>query len=92
MFERPELARILERRVDLQADPISDAEENFVNLVILHLNASHYAFTQGLFKKPDGLGEDVRSFFSCPIPAAVWQKTRRFRDRKFAKFVEDHLE
>jgi hypothetical protein len=34
------------------------------------------------------LRQDVRSFFSLPLPKAVWEKTKIFQNQDFVKFVE----
>jgi hypothetical protein len=36
----------------------------------------------------EGLRQDIRWFFSLPIPKAVWEKIKERQDTKFAKFVE----
>src|ERR1051325_34805 len=47
--ERPELARVLSRDVDLQRDQISGAEELFVTFVVLHLNSVQEAIRQRMY-------------------------------------------
>lgn len=92
MADHSELRRIEEREVDLISEPLRYEEERFVNMVILHLNASFYAMRKGFLPAPEGLEADIVSFFSLPIPMRVWKKTRGLRDRKFADFVERVLE
>jgi hypothetical protein len=35
-----------------------------------------------------GLREDVASFFSLPIPGAVWEEMKIYQDSDFVRFVE----
>jgi hypothetical protein len=37
------------------------------------------------------LADDVRGFFSLPLPRAVWEKTKANRNRQFVRFVERAL-
>jgi hypothetical protein len=88
LFERPELSRVLESALDLATAPITREEELFVSFLIFHLNNSYRATQAGLFIGPERLREDIRGFFSLPIPQAVWKKTVPLQDRDFALFVE----
>jgi hypothetical protein len=88
IFTRPELVRVLDISADLNTKKVSTEEEWFVRLLILHLGSVYHAIKHGMFLKPQGLDADVRTFFSCPIPKAVWEKVRLFQDRDFVKFVE----
>ena len=38
--------------------------------------------------KQEGLRSDICSFFSLPIPQAVWEKTKLFQNDDFVEFVE----
>ena len=88
LFERPVLARVLDKTPDLEREPITSDEEIFVNLVIQHLNSAHYAISDNLVIKPEGLRRDVWRFFSLPIPQAVWNKSNVLQNEDFADFVE----
>ena len=37
------------------------------------------------------LARDAGEFFSLPLPHAVWEKTKQFRNPKFVRFVEQAL-
>lgn len=87
-YAHPELGRVRMRDVDLSNKPLTAEEEHFLKSVILHLNASFGALKAGVFKKPEGLEADIASFFSLPIPNAVWEKMKGFHDRDFVRFVE----
>ena len=88
LYTRPELARVLAHAVNLKSAPITDAEELFVNFLILHLNSAYHAMQTGMFMKPEGLQRDIQMFFSLPIPKAVWESTKQFQDEDFVRFVE----
>jgi hypothetical protein len=88
LYSRPNLSRVLDSNVDLEKNPVTDEEELFVNLLILHLNSSYQAMKYGNFIKPEGLHQDIRLFFSLPIPSAVWEATKIFQDKDFVEFVE----
>ena len=88
LYTRPELARVLAKAVNLKSEPVTDAEELFVNFLILHLNTAYHAMQTGMFMKPEGLQRDIQMFFSLPIPQAVWETTKTFQDEDFVRFVE----
>ena len=88
IFRRPELQRVLDVNADLEQRPITREEEIFVNLVILHLNSVFQAMKDKLIVKPEGLQKDVGSFFTLPIPKAVWNEMKVLHEDDFIKFVE----
>jgi len=83
--------RLMEPSVDLQTAPITRAEQIYVTAVIHHLSSVYRAMKDDLTMKPEGIEEDVRRFFSLPIPKTVWDKIKRLQDRDFVGFVEDCL-
>lgn len=92
LFIRPDLERVLAPRVDLERNPITPAESLFVTQLIIHLDSVHRAMKKGLFVTIEGLGQDIRTFFSAPIARAVWQELRSRQNREFVQFVENFLE
>jgi len=92
VHRRPELGRVLQREVDFVASPISLAEEEFLNVVIVHFQTSWLLAREGAMLTLDVLAADVRWFFSLPLPRAVWQRTREFRDPIFVEFVESAVQ
>jgi len=44
------------------------------------------------FVRLEGLGKDVRMFFSLPIPRMMWRKVRPFHDKDFADYIEALLD
>ena len=91
LFKQPELRRVLSPQPDLAREPVTDNEALFVGFLILHLNTAHNAVAQGLMPPLAGLGADIRTFFSRPIPRAVWNDLRRFQDPAFVVFIEAHF-
>jgi len=87
-FEHPELARVLDASVDLAKRPITPGEQKFVNMVVNHISSVYESLKDELVTKQEGLRQDVRSFFSLPLPKAVWEKTKMFQNEDFVKFVE----
>lgn len=90
-YRRPELARVVKTKIDLTSAPVTEDEELFVTLVILHLNSVYYAMKDGVFLKPEGIQKDVASLFSLPIPRDVWERSKPLQDREFVRFVEECL-
>ena len=88
LYTHPELARVLAKAVNLKSAPVTDAEELFVNFLILHLNTAYHAMQTGMFMKPEGLQRDIQMFFSLPIPREVWATMKKFQNKDFVKFVE----
>lgn len=87
--QRPELARIFESTAENEG--ISTVETEFINLVILHLKLAHYAMREKLYEPPEGLSDDIRHFFTKPIPRRVWEEKKRFHGAAFTAFLEKHL-
>jgi hypothetical protein len=87
-YHQPDLARVLEETVDLKRQPLKRTEEEFVNLVVQHLNGVYQAMKNGLLIKPEGLRREIWAFFSLPIPKAVWEKIKVVQNDDFTAFVE----
>lgn len=91
LYSRPDLKRVVDVSADLTAQPITDEEELFVNLLILHLASNYHAAKAGMFMLPGELQADISAFFARPIPRAVWERTKKFQEREFIAFVEARL-
>lgn len=85
---RSELARVVDPSIDITKLSITAQEQEFVNMVILHVSSVYEALNDGLMIKQEGLQRDVKSFFSLPIPQAVWEKMKIFQNEDFVVFVE----
>jgi hypothetical protein len=90
-FRHPKLSRVLQNDVDLKKTPISDEEQLFVKMLVIHLNTIHRAMKAGMFVKIEEIQNDIRDFISLPIPKGVWEKIKRFQDQDFLDFVESTL-
>jgi hypothetical protein len=90
-FRNPELARVLDSSADLEKDPVTPEEREFVNMVVLHVSSAYESLKDELMIRQDGLERNMRSFFSLPIPRTVWEKTKTFQNEDFVKFVEDSV-
>ncbi|MEI6076814.1 MAG: hypothetical protein WCS94_14625 [Verrucomicrobiota bacterium] len=90
-YEKPELARVLKKDVDLNRYPISDEEWLFAKMLIIHLDTVRRAAKAGMLFEIKGIKSDIRDFLKLPIPKTVWEKIRPFQDEKFVEFVETAL-
>ncbi|MCI0562263.1 MAG: hypothetical protein MN733_27570 [Nitrososphaera sp.] len=89
LYENRELKRVPRLSVDLRREPVTESERLFVKLLIAHLYTGHQLLNKRLLIRPVNLDKDVASFFSLPIPRAVWQKIKPLQDENFVKFVEN---
>jgi len=87
----PKLSRILDPRSDLVVRPVTREEHVFLTFIILHLGSAYRAIREGVLPAPDGLTEDIRSFFSLPLPAAAWTRLQSRLDADYAIFVNQAL-
>jgi hypothetical protein len=90
-FRSPELARVIDPAADVAKQPVTPAEEFFVNMITSHISSVYEALKDELLNKQEGLRRDVRSFFSLPIPNAVWTKSKLLQNQDFAAFIESSL-
>ena len=91
VHRRSDLARVLRKDVNLVAEPISDAEREFLKTVFVHLHTGWLLSRKGVLATEETLVADLRDFFSRPIPRHVWEEARDTRDRHFREFVEQSL-
>lgn len=91
IHRNPELRRIFSPEVDLLAHPITPAEQEFLNLVIVHFHTGWHLAKQGAVHSLDVIATDARSFFALPVPRAVWEATRECRDPEFQRFIDQAL-
>jgi hypothetical protein len=87
----PELARVIDPSADVTKQPVTPVERFFVNTVISHTSSVYQALKGELVMEQEGLRRDVKSFFSLPIPKAVWTKTKLLQNLDFAAFIESSL-
>jgi hypothetical protein len=91
VHKRPELARVGAKQVDLVAQPISVAEEEFLLLVIVHFWLGWKLAKEGALLSLAVLAKDSQEFFTLPLPHDVWRRTKEGRDPKFVRFIEKSI-
>jgi len=90
-FRCPELARVIDPAADVTKQPVTPAEEMFVGLIISQMGSVYYATNDELLIKLEGSRRDMKSFFSLPVPKAVWTKSKLLQNQDFAAFIESSL-
>src|ERR1035437_2675764 len=90
-FDSPELARVIDPSADVSKQPVTSAEEFFVNMIVSHTSSVYEALKDELLIKQENLRRDVRSFFSLPVPNAVWHRTKLLQNQDFAAFIDSSL-
>lgn len=91
-LDSPNLKPVLEENRDMSKQPVTDDEGVFVNLIILHLTTAITAARSGIFPVFAGQDRDIEEFFSLPVPRAVWENTKEFRDPEIVRYVESLLD
>ena len=91
-LDSPTLKRVNKANVDLKKHPITEEEFIFVNLIILHLTTVLVAVKKRILTKPAGLDTDIGDLFALPIPHAVWNDAKAFRDPDMICYVEGLLD
>jgi len=86
--QRKDLARIFQSDADALLIPVTAEETEFLNLVIVHFQTGWWIAKAGGITTLKELKADARSFFALPLPRAVWEKTKQFRNQRFVSFVE----
>lgn len=87
----PDLARVIDPKADVVKEPVTPVEEQFVGLVIAHVNSVYYASHDSLVIKWEGGRLDIAQFLSLPVPKAVWSKTKLLQNQDFAAYIESSL-
>jgi hypothetical protein len=82
-----DLVRIFQPDADTLLVPVTMAEAEFLNLVIVHFQTGWCIAKAGGFTTLAEMKADVRSFFALPLPRAVWENTKGNRDPEFVRFV-----
>lgn len=91
LSQRHDLERILRTDVNVLAAAPTVAESEFLNLAIVHFQTGWSIANAGGIITPKELAGDVRGFFTLPLPRAIWEKTKQFRNQRFVGFVEKAL-
>ena len=90
-LDSPALKGVLRENRDIAEEPPTDEETIFVNLATLHLWTSIAAARSGIFPEFAGQERDIEEFFKLPVPRAVWENTKEFRDPAMVRYVEGLL-
>lgn len=91
LLSSPELKRILQPNANVVTEPPTSREEASVNLVIVqYLKAWRIAKFGGLLSLKE-LAVDAGAFMALPLPHAVWENTKKYRNQRFVRFVEKAL-
>jgi hypothetical protein len=89
--QRKDLQRVFQADANVLLTPATVAETEFLNLVIVHFQTGWWIAKAGGITTLKELKADARSFFNLPLPCAVWEKTKAFRNQRFVSFVEGAL-
>lgn len=90
-LNNPKLARVCDATADTGKHPVTDVEQVFVTLVILHTNSVYNAMSRQVVVEYEELRRDIAQFFALPIPKAVWTKTKLLQNHDFAAFIDSSL-
>lgn len=90
-FHSPELKRVIESAADVSRQPVTPEEEFFVQLVISNTGLMYEALKGELVTEQEGFRRDIQSFFSLPVPRAVWSATKRLQNQDFAAYIDASL-
>jgi hypothetical protein len=89
--KRQDLKRIFSRDADVLAQPVSTEEDLFLKRCILHFETGWRLVRIVDGSELKALALDAAEFFCLPLPCAVWEKSKKFRNLKFVRFVERAL-
>jgi hypothetical protein len=92
VYPKTELARVFRSDADVLGQAATPAEEVFLNEAIIQFQTSWCIATRGGLITERDLATDAGGFFSLPLPRAVWEKTKEFRNPRFVKFVTRAIE
>ena len=86
--QRPELKRILSENVDLAAQPLTPDEDVSMWQIAQQFETGWRVEKIMNRGELNLLAKDTAEFFRLPLPRAVWEKTKHFRNPRFVRFVE----
>ena len=89
--EKPELQRIFQTNVDVLKKPATVIEEVFLNEAAAHFLTGWRISKAGGITTLKELAIDAKWFFSLPLPRAIWEKTKKNRNRRFVTFIDKSL-
>jgi hypothetical protein len=71
----------------LLREPMTPAEEEFLNTVFVHVNAAWELARLGPLVNRKALRSDMGHFLSHPLARLAWQRRESFREPQFAAFM-----
>jgi hypothetical protein len=86
--QRKDLERIFQPDGNALAKQATVVEMEFLNSVIVHFQTGWWIAKGGGITTLEEIREDARSFFTLPLPHAVWEKTKQSRNREFVRFID----
>lgn len=89
--EKPELQRIFNNNPDALTNPVTVNEELALNEIFAHYLTGWRVASAGGITTLRELSDDVADFFALPLPHAVWEQTKKHRNKRFVRFVENAL-
>ncbi len=88
---REDLEKIFDPAAGTQPPLATIAEKEYLNSVIVHFQTGWWIARSGGITPLEEIRRDARSFFSLPLPRAVWEETKATRNQQFVRFVENAL-
>jgi len=85
------LKRVYNASANTKKQPVTMAEEVYINMKIQQLNSAYYMMRDQLVVKVEGMRRDVSEFLSLPVPREAWEKIKVFQNDDFVAFVESCL-
>jgi hypothetical protein len=84
----PASASALERRRDLARSPRTESETQVIRVILVHFAWAFGEHQSGRYALPQGLPEDIRDLFACPVVRDAWTELRRFHEPQLVSYVD----
>jgi hypothetical protein len=89
VLDRPDLKRVLKDDLDLNGAPVTEEEQIFTTLIILHIQIVYQATRENVLSfESEGLEGDLKILLNRPITKNVWSRIRSFQNRDFIQFID----
>ena len=88
ILKNPRLHRVLLDDPEVLKTPVDVVEDVFINEVFATYLTSWRVATAGGFITLEELAVDAKWFFSLPLPASMWEKTKGYKNVDFVAFVK----
>lgn len=87
----PDFSGLKEVVRDMKKRPLTAKEAHAVRLLVFHLKSAFAEHKVKAYRLPEKAGDDIRQFFSRPVPHAAWVEIKKYQDSDFVAFVEAYL-